>query len=251
MLRNGVTISPAHVKTIEESRISIIIFSENYASSTWCLDELIIILECRKMKKQHVLPVFYGVDPSHVRNQTKSFEKPFADLKERFKNDIKKVQRWRKALREVAGYSGFHWKKETKQSDFIQGIVEDITERLNTSGNLGPSTAAANLDMYIADIRGRKLFAGRERVRPNVVNDFAEIRRKSPFAATERDPPSVVNHFAEIRCRSPSPATERDPPRMVNSNTSRQPLSDDSSPASVFYFVLFYFFLFFLLVYFS
>ena len=36
------------LEAIESSRISIIVFSENYASSAWCLDELVKILECKK-----------------------------------------------------------------------------------------------------------------------------------------------------------------------------------------------------------
>lgn len=57
--------------------ISVIIFSENNASSLWCLDELVAILECKKMKEQMVLPVFYQVDPSDVSEQTDSFEDAF------------------------------------------------------------------------------------------------------------------------------------------------------------------------------
>ena len=55
------------IKIIESSRISIIVFSENYASSTWCLDELAKIVECKK-NDQLVEPVFYNIDPSEVRN---------------------------------------------------------------------------------------------------------------------------------------------------------------------------------------
>ncbi|KAM7466165.1 hypothetical protein LguiB_013727 [Lonicera macranthoides] len=51
-------------KAIEESRISIIVFSKNYASSSWCLDELVKVLECKNTRGQLVLPVFYDVDPS-------------------------------------------------------------------------------------------------------------------------------------------------------------------------------------------
>ncbi|KAG7945482.1 hypothetical protein I3843_15G154200 [Carya illinoinensis] len=39
-LRRGTEISPTLLKAIESSRISIIILSKNYASSTWCLNEL-------------------------------------------------------------------------------------------------------------------------------------------------------------------------------------------------------------------
>ena len=44
-LPRGEEISTKLVKAIESSRISIVIFSKNFASSTWCLNELIKIFE--------------------------------------------------------------------------------------------------------------------------------------------------------------------------------------------------------------
>lgn len=52
--------------------ISIVMFSENYASSSWCLNELIKILECRN-NGQLVLPVFYKMDPSEICKQKGKF----------------------------------------------------------------------------------------------------------------------------------------------------------------------------------
>jgi hypothetical protein len=105
-LRSGEEISPTLVKAIEESEISIIVLSKNYASSRWCLDELMKILECRKTRGQHILPLFYHVDPSEVRNQTNSVGEAFAELEERFKNDEMKVHGWKTALTQVANLSG-------------------------------------------------------------------------------------------------------------------------------------------------
>ncbi|XP_059429093.1 disease resistance protein RLM3-like [Corylus avellana] len=65
-LEGGEEISPALLKAIKESRIAIIVLSENYAAFTWCLDELKEILECREKNQQTVLPVFYKVLPSNV-----------------------------------------------------------------------------------------------------------------------------------------------------------------------------------------
>ena len=57
-LERGEVISKELLKTIEMSMISIVVLSENYASSTWCLDELVKILECRKTGRiQKVYPI--------------------------------------------------------------------------------------------------------------------------------------------------------------------------------------------------
>jgi hypothetical protein len=105
MLRSGEEISPALFRAIEKSAISIIVLSKSYASSSWCLDELMKILECRKTRGQRVLPLFYHVHPSEVRHQTNSFGKAFAELEEWFKDDQMKLQRWRTALSQVANLS--------------------------------------------------------------------------------------------------------------------------------------------------
>ncbi|KAL5787002.1 hypothetical protein ACOSP7_003951 [Xanthoceras sorbifolium] len=74
-LIRGDKISPALLRTIEESRISMI----NYASSKWCLRELAEIIKYKKMNKQIVIPVFYHVGPTHLREQIGSFKNAFAE----------------------------------------------------------------------------------------------------------------------------------------------------------------------------
>ena len=107
-LERGKSISLELLKAIEESKFAIVILSRNYASSTWCLDELAKIVECMKQMKMTVLPIFYDVDPSDVRKQMGTFAQAFAKHEKRFKKNIKKVQTWRDALREVANLSGWH-----------------------------------------------------------------------------------------------------------------------------------------------
>ncbi|KAG6628115.1 disease resistance protein RUN1-like [Carya illinoinensis] len=106
-VKRGDEISPVLLQAIEDSRISIIVFSENYASSTWCLDELLKILECKKSKQQLVLPVFYHVNPSDIRHQRGSFGKALAKHAEKLNGDMK-LQMWKAALLEVASLSGDH-----------------------------------------------------------------------------------------------------------------------------------------------
>ncbi|KAJ4715176.1 TIR-NBS resistance protein [Melia azedarach] len=106
-LKRGGEISPSLLDAIEGSKISVIIFSKQYASSRWCLDELVKILKCKNKYGQIVIPVFYHIDPSDIRNQTGIFGDSFSKLERQFQGRLEKLQRWRLALREAANISGF------------------------------------------------------------------------------------------------------------------------------------------------
>ncbi|XAR53105.1 hypothetical protein NMG60_11021509 [Bertholletia excelsa] len=98
-------------KVIKESRMSIVVFSKGYASSSWCLDELEIILQHKTPSgDHHVLPIFYDVDPSHVRTQMGSFKEAFESYEEgEGENGWKsRVGGWKAALREAADIAGMH-----------------------------------------------------------------------------------------------------------------------------------------------
>ena len=105
-LERGKPISTELLNAIEKSKFAIIVLSRNYASSSWCLDELVKIVECREKTRLTVLPVFHKVDPSDVRNQRGSFAEAFAKHEERMKNE-EKLQSWRAALTQVANLRGW------------------------------------------------------------------------------------------------------------------------------------------------
>jgi hypothetical protein len=106
-LQKGESISPQLLQAIQHSRVSIIVFSKDYASSTWCLDEMAAIADCCAELKQIVIPVFYDVDPSHVRKQNGVYENAFVVHTETFKDDPHKVDRWKKAMTGFAGSAGW------------------------------------------------------------------------------------------------------------------------------------------------
>ena len=91
----------SNIDSIEESMIYVLVFSENYASSTWCLDELTKILDCKKRYGRVVIPVFYKVDPSIVRNQRETYAEVFVKHEHRFEDKIDKVHAWKAALTEA------------------------------------------------------------------------------------------------------------------------------------------------------
>lgn len=104
----GDEISTALIRAIEESKLSVVVLSENYANSKWCLDELVKIVECKERNGQVIVPIFYGIDPSNVRHQSGSYAAAFARHEQQFRGNMSKVQRWRSALAHVANLAGWN-----------------------------------------------------------------------------------------------------------------------------------------------
>lgn len=77
-LKRGDEISPSLQNEIEGSKIAVIISAKDYASSRWCLIELVKIIECKNMHGQIVIPCF----SIRCKNQTGSFGDGFAKLEE-------------------------------------------------------------------------------------------------------------------------------------------------------------------------
>ncbi|XP_059663544.1 disease resistance protein RPV1-like [Cornus florida] len=128
-LKRGEKISSELFQAIHGSNIFLVVFSQNYATSRWCLDELVEILKCRKQFCQLVLPIFYKVNPSDVRIQTGSFGEAFAKHQ---KVDINKVSSWRAALAEAGELSGWDLDAtDGHEGEFIKKIVERILSELN------------------------------------------------------------------------------------------------------------------------
>lgn len=102
------------VEAIEKSKFYIIVLSENYVSSKWCLRELAKIIECTCGITNRIFPVFYHVDPSDVRHQSGSFKQCFdhhqqtalkftGRQKEKY---LKEIQNWRDCLTRVSSLIG-------------------------------------------------------------------------------------------------------------------------------------------------
>ncbi|KAI5311985.1 hypothetical protein L3X38_041158 [Prunus dulcis] len=182
-LEIGATISPELLTAIEQSHLAIIVLSPNYASSTWCLDELSKILECMQDTKR-ILPIFYHVDPSDVRNQRGSFAEAFTKHEEKFRvvnwrratlrkvanlfgwdskheefsGDVEMVKRWRAALTKIANISGWDSKNYPSEAELIKHIVKCVFRKVDPpfmlSGSLdklvGIDSALEQLHLHLA-----------------------------------------------------------------------------------------------------
>jgi len=65
-MQEGEPITPQIKRAIRTASVHIAIFSKGYADSTWCLDELLDMLDTVKSGSA-ILPVFYNVQPSDLR----------------------------------------------------------------------------------------------------------------------------------------------------------------------------------------
>ncbi|CAN1252555.1 Disease resistance protein L6 [Linum perenne] len=135
VLQKGETIGPSLVKAITESKILIPIFTQNYASSKWCLQELAKMVDCYKNGgsgssngQQIILPVFYFMDARAVRHPDSG---PYKEAFDRhsLKHDPETVLEWKEALQEIGKMKGWH----VTGSD---GSLEERTPKnLNEAGN--------------------------------------------------------------------------------------------------------------------
>ncbi|CAL5340872.1 unnamed protein product [Camellia sinensis] len=140
-------------KAIQESKISIVVFSKDYASSSWCLDELVMILKRRRTVGHVVLPVFYHVDPSHVRKQNGSFKEAFTRHEERFRAEAsERLEEWKAALKEAADLAGMNLQNQTDGK--IVKVVGDKLSRttLGIAPRLiGIDSRAKNIGHWLQD----------------------------------------------------------------------------------------------------
>ncbi|CAI9282564.1 unnamed protein product [Lactuca saligna] len=128
-IKKGKRISDELIGSIKDSKFYIIVFSKNYASSSWCLDELVKIMECHSTIEHTAYPVFYDVEPSEVRKQSGAVAEAFA----KHENE-ESAGKWRQALKDAADLAGWELKNTANghEAEFIQKIVEELSLELRS-----------------------------------------------------------------------------------------------------------------------
>ncbi|KAI3703065.1 hypothetical protein L6452_28820 [Arctium lappa] len=147
-IEKGKRISDELIKSIQDSRFHIIVFSKNYASSSWCLDELVKIIECQKTAEHTAYPVFYDVEPSEVRKPSGEFRKAITKHEK-----LEAADKWREALKEAASLAGWELKNtvDGHEAKFIQRIVEEISLELR-SINFSVDGKLVGMETRIKDV---------------------------------------------------------------------------------------------------
>ncbi|CAN1196216.1 Disease resistance protein RUN1 [Linum perenne] len=130
------------ISILQRSALSVVIFSEKFADSVWCLDEVATI--ARRMVKfgHRVLPIFYNVDPSDVADDCRSYA---TTIDREYKGRItysEDKKKWMNALKNVANCAGHTSQAIKIESELIKAIVEDVQKQLI---DMSPCIKSANL----------------------------------------------------------------------------------------------------------
>ncbi|AES96488.1 disease resistance protein (TIR-NBS-LRR class) [Medicago truncatula] len=154
-LVRGDEISNALLRAIEESKLSVVVLSENYANSKWCLDELVKILDCKR---------------NNVRNQTGSYGIAFAKHEKQFRNNMNKVLlRWRSALAEVTNLAG--WDCSITRDVYVGDIDEEINkyEQLSNLQSMNLMLGSGFNTQLWHDLQATNQHLGQLRMKKNVI----------------------------------------------------------------------------------
>ncbi|PWA67330.1 toll/interleukin-1 receptor (TIR) domain-containing protein [Artemisia annua] len=135
-------------KSIEDSKFYIIVFSQNYASSSWCLEELVKIMECHKMTGHAAYPIFYDVEPTEVRKQSGAIGEAFA----KHENE-EAADKWKGALKEASDLAGWELKNtlDGHEAKFIKNVVQEISLELR-SINFGFDEKLVGMETRVRDV---------------------------------------------------------------------------------------------------
>ncbi|CAN1781715.1 Disease resistance protein TAO1 [Linum perenne] len=128
MLGKGNSITDL-LSVLKRSALSVIIFSERFAESTWCLDEVATISRSMKEFGHRVLPVFYNVDPSEVDGETGSYA-AMIESQDGSKYPPSVKMKWRSALKEVVDKAGLTSCEIRHDSQLIKAIVDNVWKEL-------------------------------------------------------------------------------------------------------------------------
>ncbi|KAI9119849.1 hypothetical protein K1719_009238 [Acacia pycnantha] len=207
-LPKGDEISAALKQAIEDSYVSVVVFSEKYASSRWCLDELTHILHCKKVQEQIVIPIFYKVEPSHVRNHTGLYGQAFEKYERDPKFNQQKRQIWKHALKEAANLAGYNSHTFRNESELIQKTVQDILQKLShkyppadLKGLVGIDDKCVEIEFLLRDFKTLGIWGmggiGKSTIAKAIFAKYSSHYEGSCFLETVRE--KSENGLAELR----------------------------------------------------
>ncbi|XP_010455499.1 PREDICTED: uncharacterized protein LOC104737097 [Camelina sativa] len=114
-------------RMIKGSSIALVVFTQNYLESKWCLQELMVIKKYMDEGMLRVIPIFYMVEPRDMRiKETGVFGKHSGNT------DKDTILAWDAALRSVSARMGIKYdaSRGSSESELVMNIVAAVQQLL-------------------------------------------------------------------------------------------------------------------------
>ncbi|KAF8028650.1 hypothetical protein BT93_E1328 [Corymbia citriodora subsp. variegata] len=152
-LRTGEEIEDHLLQAIEQSKISIPIFSKGYADSPWCLRELVKMVENKNTRRQIIMPIFYDVAPSEVKYHKEHYGKAIVSHLNKKMFNHETIYKWKAALSEVGALIGWDFQSMPNRAkgEFVKEVVNNVLTELKTT-YLEVSGCLVEVDNHVDEI---------------------------------------------------------------------------------------------------
>ncbi|XP_056177131.1 disease resistance protein RUN1-like [Syzygium oleosum] len=152
-LREGEEFAPELLHAIKQSKILVPIFSKDYATSVWCLKEVVQMVECKKTGGQKIIPIFYDVVPAEVRYQTGNYKNAFLLHESKNRYAQKTIGEWKAALSAVGEINGcdLQSKPIRRESEFVKTFTHTVFNELKKA-SLVVSNYLVGIDHHVDKI---------------------------------------------------------------------------------------------------
>ncbi|XP_039166712.1 disease resistance protein RML1A-like [Eucalyptus grandis] len=179
-LRVGERIDGSLRQAIDNTKIYILILSRNYASSQWCLRELVQIVANTSGSggNKEILPIFLDVEPNDVKLKTLLYEDAILNLKHEKKLSDEEVNEWRKALMHVDAIKGWEAKKCMGHGELIKLVVEEVVKKLKTKHRLVTEHLVEVKDQVAAVSKLLDIDSSDVREKSSRTNGLVELQKK-------------------------------------------------------------------------
>ncbi|XP_052724206.1 disease resistance protein RPV1-like isoform X2 [Vigna angularis] len=159
-LHHNNAVKSTHIQEpiLSHCRVAIVVFTQTYSQSAWCLNQLQQIIKWHETYCRHVLPVYYEIQPSDVRLQNGYFGKELkATAKRTFSRQELEhgMSRWSHALTKAANFFGWDESNHRSDAELVEKIVQSVLNLPVLSATKFPVGLQSHVEDLIRTIKNK------------------------------------------------------------------------------------------------
>ncbi|XP_047179764.1 disease resistance protein RUN1-like, partial [Vigna umbellata] len=155
---NAVNSTHIQEPILSRCRVAIVVFTQTYSQSAWCLHQLLQIIKWHETYCRHVLPVYYEIQPSDVRLQKGDFGKALkATAQQTFSGQELEdgMSRWSHALTKAANFFGWDESNHRSDAELVEKIVKSVVNLPVLSATKFPVGLQSHVEDLIRTIKNK------------------------------------------------------------------------------------------------